>query len=800
MEPTRTLIDSELDAEQEARRLEALHALEILDTPHEERFDRITRTAVRLFRMPSSLLTFVDESRAWIKSEFGTTLDWVPRESSFSHLAIEADEPMVVPDTRNDPRFAGHPLVIGPARIGSLVGHPLRTPDGYRVGALLVMDPEPHEFTDEELRAFADLCHLAEEELADIELTRLLKLNVESQARVRAVMDATSEGILLIGPERVMSYHNRRFLDLFGFEPAQIDGQPLATLDGAIDRIFDRPEEFRRRLDDADARPDAVTRFSIRQHHPSVRDLEVYAAPVTDSEGRDLGRLHAFRDVTRERELDRMKDEFVSLVSHELRTPLTSIKGYVDLLLDGDAGEVTEEQREFLAIVKSNSDRLVMLVNDLLDVSRIEAGKINLRLQPLDLADTVDEVAASLQPLMQQKRQSLTLELPADLPRVMADRDRVAQIMTNLLSNAHKYTLEGGSVSVRAQAADNEVQIEVSDSGVGMTRDELDKLFTKFFRAQHPATQTVGGTGLGLNIVRSLVEKQGGRIWVQSEPMQGSTFSFTIPIDHASSATATHGVAVAAQPPLTKAGARILLVEDDPGNAGLFRRNLERGGYQVLVAADAKTALQLARQERPDLMTLDVNLPDTDGFALLEQLKQDPATAPIPVIMLSVVEDTGRGLLMGAVDYLHKPADEQELLSRVRSIVRTQEPQVVLVADDESDIRSLIAGHLARAGHKVLEAADGEQALEAVRGEEQPSLALLDLRMPRLDGLGVLRALRADEATRSLPVVMMTASPGMPASDRSAIDQLGASVLLHKPSTAEELAELIGHGLNKENA
>jgi len=785
----------------EAKRLEALYALEILDTPREERFDRITRTAVRLFRMPKSLLAFVDETRAWVKSEVGTSIDWVPRESSFSELAIESDEPVVVPDARSDPRFAGHPLVVGPDRIRSLAAHPLRTPDKHRVGALLVMDSEPHDFSEEELEALTDLCRLAEEELADIEHARLLKLETESQARVRAVMDATSEGILLIGRDRVVGYHNRRFLELFGLKREQIDGHPLASLDGVIDRVFDEPDEFRRKMDEADEYPDGVTRFPVKQHYPGIRDLEVYSAPVTDREDRDLGRLHAFRDVTKEREAERIKDEFVSLVSHELRTPLTSIKGYVDLLIDGDAGEVTEEQKEFLEIVKSNSDRLVMLVNDLLDVSRIEAGRINLRLQPVDMADSINEVAMSLRPLMEQKRQSLRLELPKDLPQVMADRDRVAEIVTNLLSNAHKYTLEGGSVTVQAQVAGGEVQVEVSDTGVGMTPEERDKLFTKFFRAQNPATQDVSGTGLGLNIVKSLVDKQGGRIWVTSEPMKGSTFTFTIPIDGTQAPETTAAEAAPARAPLTKVGARILVVDDDPDHAGLFRHFLERGGYQVLVAHDARTALQTAQREGPDLITLDVNLPDTDGFTLLEWLKADPATTSIPVIMLSVVDDTGRGRLMGAVDYLQKSTiDERVLLSHVGSIVRSQEPQVVLVADDDHEIRSQIAGHLRRAGHEVLEAADGEQALQAARGEQLPTLALLDLRMPGLDGLGVLRALRRDEATVSLPVVMMTENPGMSASDRSAIDQLGASVLLHKPCSAEELAELIGHGLEKEDA
>ncbi len=320
---------------------------------------------------------------------------------------------------------------------------------------------------------------------------------------------------------------------------------------------------------------------------------------------------------------DRMKSEFVSLVSHELRTPLTSIKGYIDLLLDGDAGELTGEQREYLGIVKNNAERLIALINDLLDVSRIESGKIELHCSPVDLTCLIHGVADSLRPSIEEKGQHLTLTLAdgheplpggrdgSPLPAVLADPDRVTQILSNLLSNAYKYTPAGGSISVRAYTEGDYVRVDVRDTGIGLSTEEQSQLFTRFFRARNRVTQEVGGTGLGLSIARSLVEMHGGKITVSSSPGQGSTFSFTLPV-----AQAQAEPEVSSHP--AQPGKRILVVDDEPDIAHLIQRYLEHEGYQVLLAHNAADALRVARSEHPDLITLDIKPPDAGGFTVLE--------------------------------------------------------------------------------------------------------------------------------------------------------------------------------------
>jgi PAS domain S-box-containing protein len=347
-----------------------------------------------------------------------------------------------------------------------------------------------------------------------------------ARSQTRAILDATSEAMLLIAADGRVLTANRRVSELFPIA-GTLQDRPFAELQG----------EFARILGEAGAAelaaqiPDSERRFTqdLVQLWPERRDLELYSTLVPDERGQPLGRLFAFRDVTRERAVDRMKSEFVSLVSHELRTPLTSIKGYVDLLLAGDVGDLTVEQQEFLTIVQRNADREVTLVNDLLDLSRLEAGELDLPVASVALAPLLRHVVASLLPSCNARRQQVTLEASAELPPVLGNADRLMQIFMNLVSNAHKYTPDGGQITISASVTERTVQVAVTDTGIGLSEQEQAQLFTKFFRAKHPVAQEAGGTGLGLVITRMLVERQGGELQVESSPNHGSTFSVRLP-------------------------------------------------------------------------------------------------------------------------------------------------------------------------------------------------------------------------------------------------------------------------------
>jgi PAS domain S-box-containing protein len=365
------------------------------------------------------------------------------------------------------------------------------------------------------------------------------RLAETAQGEMRGILDATGEAMLLVAPDDRVLTTNQRFTEFFLLSEDLARGRPLTDLRAEFARIFDHATVLEP-LDEQRADPDARFTRDVAQVWPVRRTLELFSTPVVAGGGRRLGRLYSFRDVTREREVDRMKSEFVSLVSHELRTPLTSIKGYVDLLLAGDVGEVSAEQREFLGIVRHNSERLVALIEDLLDIARMEEGQIELRHSAMDIGRVIREVAASLRPQVARKGQRLVLRTPKGLPAVWGDTERVTQILTNLLSNAYKYTPTGGRITVAATLAGDGVQIAVRDTGIGLSPDEVAQLFTRFFRAKHRTVQEAGGTGLGLAITRSLVAAHGGQITVQSSPGQGSTFSVTLPTVPAGAPTGGH--------------------------------------------------------------------------------------------------------------------------------------------------------------------------------------------------------------------------------------------------------------------
>jgi PAS domain S-box-containing protein len=633
---------------------------------------------------------------------------------------------------------------------------------------------------------------ITERQEAERKLQEQMKQAHRTRSIANAVLDAAGEGMILISPDLRITAVNRRFADMFNLSIPDVINRSMKEFGSDLDKRIGEADRFREMLYGSVRDSERRIEDTFTQIWPQQRELVMVSTPVRTRDRDHVGRVFAFRDVTHEREVDRMKTEFVSMVSHELRTPLTSIKGYVDLLLEGEVGELAPDQQEFLEIVGSNAERLVALINDILDISRIEAGKVNLTLTNVDLEPLVGRLALSLRPQIESKRQELTFHVDPHLPRVRADSARLTQIITNLLSNAQKYTPAGGKISLRAVGQGRHVCIAVTDTGIGLTPDEQGKLFTRFYRAQNRATQEAGGTGLGLAITRSLVEMHGGTISVESAPGEGSTFTVLLPQGQDAAAEPTEDTGQ------RRSDGRILIVEDEPDIANLLRRYLERAGYSVVTAPDAATALAIARERPLDLITLDVILPDADGFTVLEWLKNDPRTTAIPVIMLSMVADDGQGKTLGAVDYLVKPIQEEALLQRIDRLLANAQPGTVLIVDDEDDIRRLMAQQLGKAGYQTLEAVNGEEAVRMAT-EHELDAVFLDIRMPKMDGISALKAIRQSRSAGELPIIMMTASPGVFDAGPAAFSSLGIADLLEKPISGEELAQTIARHLRQGN-
>ncbi|HSD83300.1 MAG TPA: response regulator, partial [Anaerolineae bacterium] len=530
------------------------------------------------------------------------------------------------------------------------------------------------------------------------------------------------------------------------------------------------------------------------------RFVTVTVAPVTMSD-EHLGSVSVFRDITAEVEADRAKTEFISTVSHELRTPMTSIKGYADLMLIGAAGAINQNQQRFLSVIKSNADRLSILVNDLLDISRIESGRVKLELKPISVESLIDAVLTSLHGRFEEKQLMVQVALPeGDLPRVLADRDRMIQVLTNLVSNAYQYTPPGGQVTIGAHEDGELIQIDITDTGIGISPENQLKVFERFYRVDDPNVNEFPGTGLGLAIVKSLVEMHEGRIWLQSEVGKGTTFSFTLrAIQEAPQESETPALAVAPQAegapehgPALKSngeGRHVLVVEDDKDIAELIGRHLVSHGYQVSIAGRAKEALDKARTNKPNLITLDIYLPDADGFELLQQLKNDPLTNDIPVVIVSVMGDQREGLRLGAVDYLTKPIDPQRLVASVNRVL--QVPGKVLVVDDDRDTRDLLQAALEQRGFTVVLTSSGKRALTLAR-QEHPNLILLDLKLPGMDGYEVLQRLKGVPETADIPVVIITGSLTDDELKQQKLLSLGAARFMTKPFAVDELVYEIG--------
>jgi PAS domain S-box-containing protein len=512
---------------------------------------------------------------------------------------------------------------------------------------------------------------------------------------------------------------------------------------------------------------------TIRTKDNGMRTLHTKKIPLLDATGEPAFLLGISEDITEAKKAqealalaqeeadraNRAKSQFLASMSHELRTPLNAILGFSELLSDGSPDRFDQATRHrFLAQIHTSGQHLLELINDILDLSKVEAGQMELHLQPVELAAVIDEVRATVEQMALGKAVALNTE-PSSEVRLIADAGKVKQMLLNLVSNAIKFTPSGGHIDIRSRRVGSWVEVAVSDTGIGIAEHDLAQLFTEFHQVDAGPGRQHEGTGLGLALTRRFAELHGGRVSVTSSPGHGSTFTLHLPLEAAAPKLSAPG-APAHVAPTDPARPLVLVVDDNPGAAEILTRHLDAGGFQVQVARTGPEALSLARELKPAAITLDILLPEVDGWEVLNRLKADEATRDIPVVVVSVIDNPALGRALGAFDYFVKPVDGKALLSRLSQYTFAtevkSEPVRVLIVDDEQANLDLLEALLEPAGFGVLRAGGGREGIEMARSE-MPNLILLDLMMPDLSGFDVVEALRAEEATRSIPIMVLTA-------------------------------------------
>ena len=607
------------------------------------------------------------------------------------------------------------------------------------------------------------------------------------EAAARSI-EAINSGKVLLTVIMALSIAGATMIILLYVAPRVV--KPLKTMTASMsnlakgDTSVDIPAQDRR--DEIGAMANALvvfrdTALELRRHRDHLQDL-------VDEQTADLRALKEEAEQT-----SHAKSDFLAKMSHELRTPLNAIIGYSEMLQE-EAEDLG--QKEFvpdLQKICGAGKHLLELINDILDLSKIEAGKMDLFLEDFDIAPMVQDVAGTISPLVEKNGNTLEVQ-SVDSPGAMhADLTKVRQALFNLLSNACKFTEQGTiTLGVTREMVDGAdwVRFRVSDSGIGMTPEQMRKLFQAFSQADSSTTRKYGGTGLGLAISQKFCQMMGGDITVESTLGQGSTFSISLPakvVDREPAFTPRAKEPTAL--PLPEGAPSVLVIDDDPTVHDLIQRFLSKEGVRMVSALSGEEGLRLAKEQRPAVITLDVLMPGMDGWSVLTALKDDPALADIPVIMLTIVEEKQMGYALGATDYLSKPIDWKRLAVTLQKYQCVHPPCPVLIVEDDADVRERLRRRLEKEGWAVAEAANGHVALERM-AESRPELILLDLMMPEMDGFQFLDEVRKHKAWQSIPIIVVTAKE-LTAEDRMRLNGSVKKILQKGAYGREELLRTV---------
>ncbi|QZZ19186.1 response regulator [Leptothermofonsia sichuanensis E412] len=650
----------------------------------------------------------------------------------------------------------------------------------------------------------------------------------EAEEKYRSIFENAADGIFQTTPEGRYISANPALSKIYGYDSPE---DLMAHLSNQIEHHLYVDPERRAQFIYLMAEYGAVNNFEsqVYRRDGSIIWISENARVVRDSEGNLLYYEGFVKDITERKQAaeelfkakesaeaaSRAKSQFLANMSHELRTPLNAIIGYSEMLQEDALDMGYEDIIPDLEKIHGAGKHLLGLINDILDISKIEAGKMDLYLETFHVSDVIDEVRATIQPLIEKNGNTLIIRCADDLDTMHADLTKVRQTLLNLLSNASKFTEhgtitltvakeriedEGPEAGGRNGATDSPfstpaITFTVADTGIGMSQEQMAKLFQAFTQADASTTRKYGGSGLGLAISRRFCQMMGGDITVKSEPGKGSTFTVYLPVrvgnpqpetSPDSALTSPRSSAIAPAKGIT-----VLVIDDEPTVRDLLVRYLSKEGFQVETAPNGQEGLHLARKIHPDAITLDVMMPMMDGWTVLSSLKADSDLADIPVIVLTIVDNKNLGFALGAADYLTKPIDYKRLaivLERYQPNRPAAEPSPVgqvLITEDDPTTREMFHRILAKEGWAIAEAENGRVALEQV-AEVKPDLILLDLMMPEMDGFQFIRELRNQPDWRQIPVVVVTAMDLTPA-DRLQLNGYVERILEKGAYTREEL-------------
>ncbi|MFO8010189.1 MAG: PAS domain S-box protein [Dehalococcoidia bacterium] len=645
---------------------------------------------------------------------------------------------------------------------------------------------------------------------------------LESEQKFREIFESAKDEIIYLDEDGTVVDRNIKGADILGFTREEVIGKKFFEIGPVMPQ--EKMEKFAKVFQETLEGRAVQGLAEFEMSHRDGRTVYVEAnISLIERDGINRGMLIVFRDVTerkqmqeqlagywselerrleelqiayeRLKELDKMKDSFLSTVSHELRTPLTSIKSFAEILLtyEGDR----EVQEEFLKIINDESERLTRLINDFLDLSKIESGRIEWYSTIVETPDVIDKALAANDALLKGMDMNLEVEVEPDLPPVWCDRDRLIQVVTNLINNATKFTSSGGTIRVRAErykpygAGENSnmVKISITDNGLGIAPEDHEAIFDKFTQIGDTLTDKPQGSGLGLPICKEIIEHYDGEIWVKSAPGEGSTFSFTLPAAQENLDRDDERVESKAESEPENAGLNggntILVVDDEPNIRRFLSHELTSRGYRVIEASGGREAMDMVRTYLPDLVTLDIMMPDMNGLDVTTMLKENSLTRHIPIMVISIMDERTEAVKRGADEYLSKPCSGDVILEKVTGLLRKPSKMILVVDDDETLVESITYESKHR-GYSTLVAHNGEQALEMAKNNP-PDLIILDMLMPGMDGHEVIRRLKSSEETAGIPVIVLTGAEI--SGGRVKALELGASGYFNKSGGLKKLFE-----------